>query len=53
MMLQISTGIKIHGTGYTPDRQGAQQVKPAIALIHNTYVASGDGSMASPYILEW
>ena len=47
------TGIKIYGTGYTPDQQGAQQVKPVVALIHNTYVASGNGTIASPYILEW
>jgi hypothetical protein len=28
-------------------------LRPVIALIHNTYVAQGDGTLADPYILEW
>ena len=47
------TGIKIYGTGQGGDQNSSQQVKPVVALIHNTYVASGDGTIASPYILEW
>lgn len=29
------------------------RLRPMISLIHNTYIASGEGTKSSPYILEW
>ena len=48
-----NTGQLGHNDGNSTASNTSSSYRPVISLIYDTYVASGSGTAAKPYILEW